>query len=119
MEHVECGSEDQIGRIEYLARQLQALAAAARACSLAPSLASDAAATSRLLDSARRCNPSIGRRRCRAPAPQHRLPRLPRMTTRPLIWKANADLLLIICAVIRGKRRMGGRVHGGRVEKAR
>ena len=37
MEHVVCGGEDQIGRIEYLARQLQALAAAAaaRACSTA------------------------------------------------------------------------------------
>ena len=37
----------------------------------------------RLLDSARRCSPSTGRRRCPAPAPQHRLSRLPRATARP------------------------------------
>ena len=35
MAHVVCGGEDQIGRIEYLARQLHAPDAAARACSTA------------------------------------------------------------------------------------
>jgi len=35
VEHVVCGGEDQIGRIEYLARQLHAPDAAARACSTA------------------------------------------------------------------------------------
>ena len=54
MEHVECGGEDQIGRIEYLARQLQAPDAAARACSTAlgaATPASGAAAVARLLHS--------------------------------------------------------------------
>ena len=57
MAHVVCGGEDQIGRIEYLARQLHAPDAAARACSLAPAAAA----------AARACSTALG-----AAAPQHR-----------------------------------------------